>query len=167
MSEDRLPALSLHQPFAWAVVYAGKNVENRSTRTTIRGPVVIHATKHEDRAYYRWACEWMVSRGLARCPSLPDLRPRTEAAIERWERAIEIPAIDAFDRGCLYGVAKLVDVLDKWTPEQGWKMHGKHGYVLEAMQPIRRKPWHGMPGWFYVPKREIVTELDAVMGARA
>ncbi|MBI4604468.1 MAG: ASCH domain-containing protein [Planctomycetes bacterium] len=36
-------ALTLRQPWAWAIIHAGKNVENRSWNTRIRGTVAIHA----------------------------------------------------------------------------------------------------------------------------
>ena len=40
-------AVSVHQPWAWAILHAGKVFENRSWRTTRRGPLVIHAAKSE------------------------------------------------------------------------------------------------------------------------
>jgi hypothetical protein len=39
-------ALSLRQPFAWAVIHGGKDVENRSWHCHFRGPVLIHAARH-------------------------------------------------------------------------------------------------------------------------
>src|SRR6478752_931390 len=43
-------AISVHQPWAWAILHAGKNVENRSWRTNHRGPLLIHAAK-SSRSY--------------------------------------------------------------------------------------------------------------------
>ena len=37
-------AVSIHQPWAWAILNAGKDVENRSWRTHHRGPILIHAS---------------------------------------------------------------------------------------------------------------------------
>lgn len=42
MTEIR--GLSVRQPWAWAIAYAGKDVENRSRRTTYRGLLAIHAS---------------------------------------------------------------------------------------------------------------------------
>lgn len=39
-----LRALSVRQPWAWAIAYAGKTVENRSQRFSYEGPVAIHAS---------------------------------------------------------------------------------------------------------------------------
>lgn len=35
--------LTVRQPWAWAIIHAGKDVENRSRRTLHRGLLVIHA----------------------------------------------------------------------------------------------------------------------------
>lgn len=39
-----MKALSVKQPWAWAILFAGKDVENRVWRTHYRGPLVIHAS---------------------------------------------------------------------------------------------------------------------------
>jgi hypothetical protein len=36
-------ALTMRQPWAWATIYGGKDVENRRRRTAYRGPLLIHA----------------------------------------------------------------------------------------------------------------------------
>jgi hypothetical protein len=36
-------ALTIRQPWAWAIVFAGKNIENRTWITKYRGPLLIHA----------------------------------------------------------------------------------------------------------------------------
>lgn len=41
-------ALTVKQPWAWAIVAAGKDVENRSWATKYRGPVMIHAGRAAD-----------------------------------------------------------------------------------------------------------------------
>lgn len=40
-----LRVLSVRQPWAWAILYAGKDVENRTWRTPYRGRIAIHAGK--------------------------------------------------------------------------------------------------------------------------
>lgn len=42
--------LTVRQPWAWAIIHGGKNVENRSTNIAgdYRGPVLIHAAKAYD-----------------------------------------------------------------------------------------------------------------------
>jgi hypothetical protein len=43
-----MKALSVRQPWAWAILALGKDVENRSWRTEHRGPLLIHAPKRWD-----------------------------------------------------------------------------------------------------------------------
>jgi activating signal cointegrator 1 len=43
-----MKALTLHQPWAWAVAAGWKEVETRSWRTDYRGPLAIHAGKKHD-----------------------------------------------------------------------------------------------------------------------
>lgn len=41
-----MKALSVRQPYAWAIVHGGKDVENRTWHSDYRGPVLIHAALH-------------------------------------------------------------------------------------------------------------------------
>lgn len=43
------PALSVRQPWAWALLYGGKTIENRTWRTRHRGRIWIHASERENR----------------------------------------------------------------------------------------------------------------------
>ena len=38
-----MKALTVRQPWAWAIVHAGKRIENRTRRTNFRGRFYIHA----------------------------------------------------------------------------------------------------------------------------
>ena len=38
-----MKALTVKQPWAWAIIHAGKDIENRGWRTCYRGPLAIHA----------------------------------------------------------------------------------------------------------------------------
>ena len=43
------PALSVRQPWAWALLYGGKTIENRTWSTPYRGAIWIHAPARENR----------------------------------------------------------------------------------------------------------------------
>jgi ASCH domain len=45
-----MKTLSIRQPWASLIIYAGKTVENRTWRTTYRGPLLIHAGRRRDPA---------------------------------------------------------------------------------------------------------------------
>ena len=38
-----MSALTIKQPWAWAIIHAGKDIENRDWITRYRGPLLIHA----------------------------------------------------------------------------------------------------------------------------
>jgi hypothetical protein len=40
-----MKALSVKQPWAWAILQGGKDVENRTWPTSYRGPLLIHAAR--------------------------------------------------------------------------------------------------------------------------
>lgn len=43
--EPNVKAISIQQPWAWAIVHAGKDIENRTWSTAYRGDVAVHATR--------------------------------------------------------------------------------------------------------------------------
>ncbi len=45
---DPIPALSIRQPWAWAILAGHKPVENRTWSTRYRGPLIIHAARMVD-----------------------------------------------------------------------------------------------------------------------
>lgn len=57
-------ALSIRQPWAWAIMNAGKDVENRSWSTKFRGAFCIHAAKGMTNAEFDAAVDWMAVMGL-------------------------------------------------------------------------------------------------------
>lgn len=70
-------ALSVRQPWAWAIIHADKDIENRS-RIAVRkggmgrGEICIHASKGMTQDEYRDAAAFMASIGVA-CPPPADL----------------------------------------------------------------------------------------------
>ncbi len=79
MNVPEIPALALsvRQPWAWAIVHAGKNIENRSVAAITRGRmrpgrVGVHAAKGMTRDEYERARDFMETLGVA-CPRPNDL----------------------------------------------------------------------------------------------
>src|SRR3990167_9411398 len=62
---DREPmkALSIRQPWAWLILHAGKDIENRGWPTSFRGRFLIHASKGMTRAEYELADDPLCDRG--------------------------------------------------------------------------------------------------------
>ncbi len=77
-SETQRWAIAIKQPNAWAVIHAGKDVENRSAtaihayRPAVGHRVYIHSCKGMMRAEYERAAEFMAKIGV-RCPAPDEL----------------------------------------------------------------------------------------------
>ena len=115
----------VRQPWAWAIVHGGKDVENRSWRTSHRGPLCIHA----GRAFAHDAY-----------PKVLDLSTRVP------------PDLESFDRGALIGVVDLFDcVFDQ--SESDWAIPGAWHWLLRDARPLetpipcngRLRLWHPAP----------------------
>jgi hypothetical protein len=63
-----MKAISVQQPYAWLIMRGIKTVENRTWKTKIRGPVLIHASKKIDLKSYNT----LKSQGVE-LPELGDL----------------------------------------------------------------------------------------------
>src|SRR5262245_48609820 len=65
-----LYALTVRQPWAWAIIHGGKLIENRTTRIHYTGPVAIHAATSwsargaTDERIIGAANTWLAARGF-------------------------------------------------------------------------------------------------------
>ena len=106
MSADALRVLTVRQPWAWAIVHGGKDVENRARSLgPYRGPVAIHASLALDHEYDARLIGEAVGR-LARS---------TRAGLERVAKhagAVRAPGNEITERfgnlGAVIGVVDLV-----------------------------------------------------------
>lgn len=62
--KQKLRAITVHQPWAWAIVMGYKDVENRRSRTESRGPLLIHAALKMDPAGFQFLWELGLHRKL-------------------------------------------------------------------------------------------------------
>lgn len=125
----RLPklALSIRQPWCWAILFAGKDIENRSWQAVNhslrkRGRVCIHAAKGLKKDEYEDA-----------------------AAFMRQVIGIECPAAVDLDRGGIIGSVEVVDVVTE--SDSAWFM-GPRGLVLRDPRPCEFIPSTGALGYF-------------------
>lgn len=61
-----MKALTVKQPWAWAIIHGGKDIENRSRPTRHRGQLYIHAGKG-------WAVEGLAEIGIDAMPADSEL----------------------------------------------------------------------------------------------
>lgn len=139
-----MKALTVQQPWAWAIMHGGKSVENRSTRWQYRGPLAIHAGKG-----------WAGDDALSKVEQLTDTRL--------------LPG--GFILGAILGVVDLIDVHDCLSTactcgRNPWAERAVNasGYfplhlVLANPRPVRSIPCKGALGLWTVPT-DIARALD-------
>lgn len=122
-----MKAITIRQPWAWAILNAGKDIENRDWSTRIRGPVAIHAAKGMTRYEYEDGCEF----------------------IKSIKRRIKIPMYEELERGAIVGIAEIIDCVPDYPSP--W-FFGEYGFVLshpkKLLKPI---PCKGALSFWDVP----------------
>jgi hypothetical protein len=128
-----MKALSGRQPWWWAILHAGKRIENRVWNTSYRGPILLHAAKGCTKSEFIQAVHWMIEAGV-----LP------------MSKAYEVPTLERMRRGGIVGRARIVDVippggLDPQNPrlrvggvkiDDRWHMSWQFGFVLADVEPL-------------------------------
>ena len=124
-----MKALSVKQPWAWAIIVGGKPLENRDWRypPKYRGPLLIHASKTFDDEGYKWILENASDLGL-----YPE----------------DIPEKKDFQRGGVIGKADLTGVVTEHISR--W-FFGSLGLVMENQDSLPFIPCKGALGLFEVP----------------
>jgi hypothetical protein len=122
-----MKAISIRQPWAWAILHAGKDIENRDRRWGLRGRVVIHASGTMTREEL--------------------------GAIDDLARMFPVPSRAGFqargELGALVGTVEIVDCA-RWSSSP-W-FHGPFGLVLREPRPFKTPiPYRGALGVMTVP----------------
>lgn len=132
-------ALSIRQPWAFAIVKGYKPVENRKWRTEIRGTVLIHASLNEDKRNLGW-----VLKKIAEQASLP-----LGVVSETYQMHLESGAV-----GAIVGSADITDCVTSMS--NSW-FFGQFGFVLANAKLCRPISCRGALG-FFRPAPPIVHE---------
>jgi ASCH domain len=122
-----MKALSVCQPWAWAIIHGPKRIENRSRPTRHRGPLVIHASR--SRRYLAGDYSAL----------LPDLQP--------WEQ---------LDFGCLVGLVEVVDCVPLAEVQGDPFAQGPWCWILANPRPIKPVPFKGQVYPFPVSRKLVV-----------
>jgi hypothetical protein len=124
-----MKAITVRQPWAWAIIHAGKDIENRSWKTNLRGRIAIHAGAGMTRAEYEEGCKSILRR-----------KPK-----------IKIPAYEDMVRSAIVGMVEIVDCIER--SGSTWHTKGSIGFVLarpkKLPEPIKCK---GALKFWDVPK---------------
>lgn len=116
-------ALTVRQPWAHAIIYLGKDVENRTWSTEHRGPLAIHAGKKLDHDG---------SKFLSRLGFYP--------------------TDDELVLGAAIGIVDLVDCVPSYAtaerPQSVWAVDGQYHWVLANPRalsiPVRCRGYQGL-----------------------
>lgn len=128
-----MKALAIRQPWAWAILNAGKDVENRPRPTKIRGRILILASAGMTAGEYQVGAHTIDFVAGKAVPALKDLQ-----------------------RGGIVGSVEIVDcVADSRSP---WAFEG-YQYVLRDARPMQFIPYKGQLGFFNVPDELVAGTL--------
>lgn len=121
-----MKALSVRQPWAWAIIFALKDIENRGWPIHYRGDILIHAAKTCTKKEYQLAREFCQGMGVV------------------------IPELISLRRGQVIGIVTIVDCKFSQVAS-GWGMPGQYHWKLENPREITPIPYIGRLGIFEVP----------------
>jgi hypothetical protein len=151
-----MKAISIRQPWVWAIFHGGKNLENRVWSTTHRGPVLILASKQFDQVDIQAVREIFRSSGRD-----PDLVSYPSAFKEMHLNDPRHP----YPTGGIVGVADLVDVVWGEDVENPWyagsyqwsesrqKDVKNYGFILANARRVPFRSMNGALGLFDVPDK--------------
>lgn len=139
-------ALSVRQPWAWAIIHGGKVIENRTLGAIRSGnmdlrTICIHAATGMREKEYRWAV-WKLQ-----------------------QNNVPLPRPNELVRGGLIGTVDVVDiVIEETCPEthRPW-FGGPYGLVLESPTPIDPIPAKGALGYFRWERSKAIAKPSAWM----
>ncbi len=124
-----MKCLTVKQPWAFAIMHLGKDIENRTRHTKIRGMIAIHAGKSIDM----------------------------EAYFELKLQGFELPPFDQFPLGQIIGTVEIVDSVEDHPSK--WKQEYTIGYVLENPRPLELGiPCRGQLSFWNIPE-EIIKKM--------
>lgn len=128
-----MKAISVRQPWAWCIVSAGKDIENRDWPTRYRGTVLVHASKGMTKDEFE-SC-------LSLCHAISRDNP--------FPSGLTMPAFEELQRG---GIVGQVDIVDCVTDSPSPWFYGRYGFVLENAKALPFRPLKGALGFFDVPE---------------
>lgn len=125
-----MKCLSIRQPWAWLIIHGGKDIENRTWHTKLRGRFLVHASGGMTKVEYGRVRSYL-------------------SYAERAHLGIKLPPMHDLQRGGIIGSVELVDSVD--TSDSPWYM-GEKGFVLRDPRPCEFYPLKGKLGFFDAPE---------------
>jgi len=129
-------ALSIRQPWCWAILFAGKNVENSNWPTRVRGRVLIHASR--GMTFREWEDGFDTARRASH--------------LGRQEIGLRFPQHKHLERAGIVGEVEIVDCVEE--SDSPW-FSGRYGFVLRNAKPLPFRPIKGRLGFFEVDEEAL------------
>ena len=172
-----MKAISIRQPWLWAILNGGKRVENRSQRNgrmppmcRHRGPLLLHASKWSPVLEFSDAIEGLIDLWIPESELVAEVAVRRRApelleddSLDRWDPHPELA------RGGICGRAVVIGHLDPesrfWLDPDGredepeisaridrrWHVFGSYALVLGDVKPLPFLECRGALGLFDIP----------------
>lgn len=174
-------AISVRAPWAWALMFGGKDVENRSPSFPMRfrgapvlGDVWVHASlwpggplhafssakeKFVAEGQRMVATMWKSQGWLDETESLPHLYALTEKKL-----GVSVPKVSDLNRlrGHILGRVRVTGHRDPDNPPESlWYIPGSRAILVEAPRPLATPvPCKGALGWWRVPD-EVLEQIQS------
>jgi len=128
-----MKAISIRQPWAYAIIHLGKDVENRTWKTDFRGRVLIHAGKIFDK------------EGL-------------KFIIKKFPIEYNMGSISSrlAPTGGIVGSVEIVDCVKADNKNDWWYGLPNYQWVLKNPRVEKFMPYKGKLNFFDVPEFEVI-----------
>lgn len=168
--------LTVRQPWAWAIIFGGKSVENRTRNIAgdYRGPVAIHvALQFADLGGESWNRRIAAEVGRLSRAGLPG-NERVVSHIANEDHPKHHVHRRYGHRGAVIGVVELTDVHNHEEPRprspmrvarttcSEWAMDSHHHLMLANPRPIDPIPAKGRLG-LWRPDPELQAQIEAAL----
>lgn len=160
-----MKALSIRQPWAWAILFACKDVENRDWK--VDGPNMREARRLQNSDILLHAGKGMTRAEYEDCLSICHAISRRHP----FPSGLTLPAFHDLPRGGIVGRARFAGVINESVSAYATRadlqpalnspwFFGPWGLVLANTKPTKFIPFKGALGFFDIPD-EIVREAMA------
>jgi ASCH domain len=127
-----MKTLSIRQPWAWLIINAGKDIENRTWSTKFRGRFLVHAAQTMKIKDYNDACVFARQAGYYG----------------------PIPRPEDLERGGIVGSVEL-DGITYCSHISKWQMKDCIGFMLKNPKPLDFIPMKGQLRFFDTEEQEV------------
>lgn len=139
-----MKALTIRQPWAWAILCAGKDIENRLWRSSHRGRIAVHAARAMTAGDYDTFAEFFESAPIILPPG------------------VNLPAFEELTLGTIVGTVEIVDCVQETESPWYFGFPG-YGFHLRYPRPLAKPiSCKGMLKFWDVPaeiEREILRQI--------